>query len=272
LSEIAIVRAAVYLAQAAGSKPSVRMICGLIASASPRGRGMQTKRVMALMREVLGTGAEVPTGNDSEHVGKQNDVGKHRETEPCFPALVKTFPGNARETSGNADQIIEIERDTDEEVANAPSSSPQLALGTSPAPAAEQAKRKPRQMPLPDATEARARDILAVIWPLVAHAVRGAMTRREWAAKYKRVALDLARVDRGNDDIIAAHASICARRGTTVYSLSLVRDELLRLDNPRTNAPAGSGDAAIGNGNVPWSDDADALPDLTGTFPIEAES
>ena len=65
------------------------------------------------------------------------------------------------------------------------------------------------------------------------------MTKDAWRKKSKAIALDFARLERTDDELLAAHASASKRIGSTAYSLAVVRDELVRLDNPRAGATAG---------------------------------
>ena len=126
---------------------------------------------------------------------------------------------------------------------------PSLALEASSAKkrATTNGSRAPR-LPLVDAHEERSREILALFWPLVESAARHALTRDTWRKRFKADARNLAEVGRSDADLIAAHERASARLGACVYSLRVVTDELLRIDNPvTTNGRAGPYDRPPAN-------------------------
>lgn len=101
------------------------------------------------------------------------------------------------------------------------------------------AKAEPagKQTKLISDAEIRAREILAVFWPIVQGAVGTTLTRTSWNKRNKLEAVNFAQVGRSDDDLIRAHAAASRRLGSCVYSLKVVADELLRESNPTSPRP-----------------------------------
>ena len=106
-------------------------------------------------------------------------------------------------------------------------------------------QREPTVLKLPDPTEQRARDILALLWPKVQTVVGRGMTRTQWGQRNKAAARDLAALGRTDDEILIAFASASERLGQAPYMLKIIQDELVKLALPPRKKPGGTTDMTL---------------------------
>ncbi len=196
--------------QATGESPSVNAVIACVRRHKHAFRDSDAKRVL----RKIGPGPGLSPAPLNAHAG---------------PDAAPTGPRLRAGARADHNGIVNMASDSS---SNEP---PSLAPDASSAKkrATTNGSRAPK-FPLVDAREERSREILALFWSRVHLAVGATLTQAEWRKRNKRHALNLAAVGRSDADLHEAHERASRRVGSCVYSLRIVADELLRIDNPVT--------------------------------------